>query len=116
MKTDGPTATTGVSAPREGPVFLRPSPRTVASFVGATLLAALIVVPSFWALQRSEETAAERKHTYEVLEACQRPAVRAEGRGDESARPFADRRSSPFSSRIWRLAGAFPATSPSCGR
>ncbi len=48
-------------------MFLRATPRTVLSFAGATLLAALIVVPSFWALQRSKETAAERKHTSEVL-------------------------------------------------
>ncbi|MBK8595052.1 MAG: PAS domain S-box protein [Holophagales bacterium] len=46
---------------------VKPSFRTIASFAGTALLAALIAGSSFRALRRSEETAAERKHTYEVL-------------------------------------------------
>jgi len=46
---------------------LNPSTRTFLSFVGAFLLAALLVVPSFWIFTQIKGAASARRHAYEVI-------------------------------------------------
>ena len=46
---------------------LNASTRTFISFVGAFLLAALLVVPSFWIFMQIKGAASARRHAYEVI-------------------------------------------------
>ncbi len=50
-----------------GELSLRAARRTVASLAVAALLAALVVLPSFWTFRQMKEAAAARKFAYEVL-------------------------------------------------
>ena len=46
---------------------LNDSRRTFASLVGGLLLAALLVVPSFWTFAQVKEAARSRQHAYELI-------------------------------------------------
>jgi PAS domain S-box-containing protein len=48
-------------------LFLKAAPRTVASFALAALLAALVLVPSFWAFRLIRNGSAAQRHTYDVM-------------------------------------------------